>query len=157
MYSFEHEIRRRTTDRREVITRITRIFFCTRIALCILLNTNYADNTNIFIWHTDLTDLMDLCSRRGAHMGNTRFLNTDVTLYFFEHEIRRRTTDRREVITRITRILFAHGSHGSLFAAVRSQFFEHEFLGGTRNSLTLLFSFYLLQESFGDVAGGDGT
>ena len=62
------------------ITRITRIFFCTRIALCILLNTNYADNTNIFIWHTDLTDL---CSRRGAHMGNTRFLNTDVTLSFF--------------------------------------------------------------------------
>ena len=138
------------------ITRITRIFFCTRIALCILLNTNYADNTNIFIWHTDLTDL---CSRRGAHMGNTRFLNTDVTMNFFEHElrewheyfylahgshrshgslfaagrsqfleheIRRRTTDRREVITRITRILFAHGSHGSLFAAVRSQFFEHE-------------------------------
>ena len=23
-----------------------------------------------------------------AHMGNTRFLNTDVTLYFFEHELR---------------------------------------------------------------------
>ena len=93
-------------------------------------------------------------------MGNTRFLNTDVTLSFFEHEIRRRTTDRREVITRITRILFAHGSHrshGSLFAEGRSQFFEHEYFGGTRISLTLQLSFYLLQESLGDVAGGDGT
>ena len=27
-------------------------------------------------------DHTDLCSRRCAHMGNTRFLNTDVTLYF---------------------------------------------------------------------------
>ena len=124
---------------------------------------------------------------------NTRFLNTDVTMNFFEHElrewheyfylahgshrshgslfaagrsqfleheIRRRTTDRREVITRITRILFAHGyhrSHGSLFAEGRSQFFEHEYFGGTRISLTLQLSFYLLQESLGDVAGGDGT
>lgn len=33
-----------------------------------------------------------------AHMGNTRFLNTDVTLYFFWTRI-----------TRITRIFFEHG------------------------------------------------
>ena len=52
------------------ITRITRIFFCTRISLIsrILsswcLNTNLTNNTN-FVWHTDLiffkhTDLTDL-------------------------------------------------------------------------------------------------
>ena len=29
---FEHEIRRRPTDRREVIKRITRIIYCTRIS-----------------------------------------------------------------------------------------------------------------------------
>ena len=81
----EHEIRRRTTDRREVITRITRILFA------------HGSHGSLFA--------------AGAHMGNTRFLNTDVTLSFFEHEIRRRPTDRREVITQITRILFAHGSH----------------------------------------------
>ena len=49
--------------------------------------------------HTDLTDLT-LSLRRGAHGG---------TRDFFEHEIRRRPTDRREVITRMTRIFFAHG------------------------------------------------
>ena len=68
-----------------------------------ILNTNNPNNTNIF-WHTDLTD------------------HTDLTLEFFEHEIRRRPTDRREVIIRITRIIFvhadltlfnAHGSHRS--------------------------------------------
>ena len=65
--------------------------------------------------------------------GHTRCLNTDIV---FEHEIRRRPTDRREVITRMTRIFyFAHGSHGlhgscsrrgrSLGAWTRD-FFEHE-------------------------------
>ena len=53
---------------------------------------------------TDLTDLTDLYNE------------------IFEHEIRRRPTDRREVIIRITRIIFvhadltlfnAHGSHRS--------------------------------------------
>ena len=67
--------------------------FWTRMSPWIFLNTNYANDTNIF-WHTDLTDLTDLCSRRGAHMGNTRFLNTDVTLYFLNTN------------TRITRIFF---------------------------------------------------
>ena len=50
---FEHEIRRRPTDRREVIIRITRMFFCT-LEHEIFLNTNNSNNTNIF-WHTDLT------------------------------------------------------------------------------------------------------
>ena len=106
----------------------------------------YSDNTNIFLAH-------------GSHRSHGS-LFTAGRSQFLEHEIRRRTTDRREVITRITRILFAHGSHrshGSLFAAGRSQFFEHEYFGGTRISLTLQLSFYLLQESLGDVAGGDGT
>ena len=73
------------------------------------LNTNYANDTNIFLAHGSHGSLFAA--------GRSQFL---------EHEIRRRTTDRREVITRITQILFAHGSHGSLFAAGRSQFFEHE-------------------------------
>ena len=75
------------------------------MSLYIFLNTNNSNNTNVFL-HTWTRD-------------------------FFEHEIRRRPTDRREVITRITRIFFlhteliffahgSHGSHGSLFAAVRS-------------------------------------
>ena len=72
------------------------------------LNTNYANDTNIF-WHTDLTDLTDLCSRRGAHS----FLNTNNS--------------------NKTNIFIWH------------------------TDLTLLLSFYLLQESLGDVAGGDGT
>ena len=53
IFFFEHEIRRRPTDRREVITRITRMFFCT-LEHEIFLNTNNSNNTNIF-WHTDLT------------------------------------------------------------------------------------------------------
>ena len=85
----------------------------------IFLNTNNPNNTNIF-WHTDLTD------------------HTDLTLEFFEHEIRRRPTDRREVIIRITRIIFVHAdltlfnahgshrSHGFAYAShgSRMSFFE---------------------------------
>ena len=59
-------------------------------ALIALLNTNNSDNTNIF-------------------------LHTDRTLYSFEHEIRRRPTDRREVITRITRIFFCTRRRGAQF------------------------------------------
>ena len=56
------------------------------MSLYIFLNTNNSNNTNVFL-HTWTRD-------------------------FFEHEIRRRPTDRREVITRITRIFFfAHGTH----------------------------------------------
>ena len=55
-------------------------------------------------------------------------MHTDLTLTdllheIFEHEIRRRPTDRREVITRITRIFFAHGSHSfslRLIATIRA-------------------------------------
>ena len=50
LYFFEHEIRRRPTDRREVIIRITRMFFCT-LEHEIFLNTNNSNNTNIFL-HT---------------------------------------------------------------------------------------------------------
>ena len=53
-----------------------------------VLNTNNANDTNIFL-NTDLA----------------RILNTS----YFEHEIRRRPTDRREVIERTTRIFF--GTH----------------------------------------------
>ena len=53
-------------------------------------------------------------------------MHTDLTLTdllheIFEHEIRRRSTDRREVITRITRIFFAHGSFSlRLIATIRA-------------------------------------
>ena len=81
----------------------------TRISLY-FLNTNYADNTNIFIWHTDFTDLTNLCSRRGAHRGLEHYIFEHEFLewheYSFAHEIRRRPTDRREVIKRMTRIFF---------------------------------------------------
>ena len=68
---FEHEIRRRPTDRREVIKRIKRIFYCTRISRITrifyneILNTNSTNYTNI-IFHTDLTDL---CLRQFLIMG----------------------------------------------------------------------------------------
>ena len=88
------------------------------------------------------------CSRRGAHGF--------WTLEFSEHEIRRRPTDRREVIKRIARIVFARGSYsvfnthtdftlffictrisrisrifvrgGALTGGLNTRFFEHEFL-----------------------------
>ena len=57
--SSEHEIRRRPTDRREVIKRI---FYCTRIShgsfTRDFLNTNYTNHTNNLL-HTDLTDHTD--------------------------------------------------------------------------------------------------
>ena len=43
---FEHEIRRRPTDRREVIKRITRIFYCTRISRITRIFYNEILNTN---------------------------------------------------------------------------------------------------------------
>ena len=55
----------------------------------------YSDNTNIFLAH-------------GSHRSHGSLFAAGRS-QFLEHEIRRRTTDRREVITRITRILFAHG------------------------------------------------
>ena len=66
-------------------------------ALIAPLNTNNSDNTNIFLAH-------------GSHRSHGSLFAAGRS-QFLEHEIRRRTTDRREVITRITRILFAHGSH----------------------------------------------
>ena len=68
---FEHEIRRRPTDRREVIKRIKRIIYCTRISRITrifyneILNTNSTNYTNIIL-HTDLTDL---CLRQFLIMG----------------------------------------------------------------------------------------
>ena len=69
---------------------MTRIIFCTRILLCFL----YAHGSH---------GSHGSCSRRGAHGF--------WTLEFSEHEIRRRPTDRREVIKRIARIVFARGSY----------------------------------------------
>ena len=43
---FEHEIRRRPTDRREVIKRITRIIYCTRISRITRIFYNEILNTN---------------------------------------------------------------------------------------------------------------
>ena len=70
-WSFEHEIRRRPTDRREVISRITRIFFHadltlylirTRILLC-FFNAHGSHGSH------------GSCSRRGAYCyWNTRLL-----------------------------------------------------------------------------------
>ena len=58
----EHEIRRRPTDRREVIMRMTRILFARGFY-------------SVFYTHTDRTDIV----RGGALTGglNTRFLNTN--------------------------------------------------------------------------------
>ena len=83
--SSEHEIRRRPTDRREVIKRI---FYCTRISrITRIFYTRFFEHElnelNEYFLHTDLTD------------------HTDLLHGIFEHEIRRRPTDRREVITRI--------------------------------------------------------
>ena len=61
------------------------------MSLCIFLNTNNADNTNIIFAH-------------GSHSHGCLF--AAVRSQFFEHEIRRRHTDRMEVITRMTRIFF---------------------------------------------------
>ena len=69
-HHLEHEIRRRPTDRREVITRITRIFLSTRISQIFVRGgalTWGTNRTNIFISHTDLTDLTDLPMLRMAH------------------------------------------------------------------------------------------
>ena len=56
--------------------------------------------------------------------GCTRYWNTRChSIFFFEHEIRRRPTDRREVITRITRIFF--GTRISLTDSLLLMF-EHE-------------------------------
>ena len=52
---FEHEIRRRPTDRREVISRITRIIFHTELTLS-------------FLTHTDLTDLTDLLTENREYL-----------------------------------------------------------------------------------------
>ena len=57
----------------------------------------------IFFFGTRIS-LTDLCSRRGAHMGDTRFLNTDVTLYFLNTN----NSDN-------TNIFLAHGSHSIYF------------------------------------------
>ena len=45
---FEHEIRRRPTDRREVITRMTRII-CTRILLCLFIRTRISPITRMHV------------------------------------------------------------------------------------------------------------
>ena len=73
LYFFEHEIRRRPTDRREVIIRITRMFFCT-LEHEIFLNTNNSNNTNIFL-HTWTRIFF-----------GTRISLTDSLLLMFEHE-----------------------------------------------------------------------
>ena len=46
-----------------------------------------------------------------AHGSHTRILFAALRSLVFEHEIRRRPTDRREVIKRIARIVFARGSY----------------------------------------------
>ena len=61
------------------------------MSLCIFLNTNNADNTNIIFAH-------------GSHSHGCLF--AAVRSQFFEHEIRRRHTDRREVIKRMSRTFF---------------------------------------------------
>ena len=68
------------------------------MSLCIFLNTNNADNTNIIFAH-------------GSHSHGCLF--AAVRSQFFEHEIRRRHTDRMEVITRMTRIFFCTRRRGA--------------------------------------------
>ena len=178
-------------------------------ALIAPLNTNNSDNTNIFLAHGGAERNFDFWMLnvellRLAAMWNWPMMNFDALTrcfeheifehgchsVFFEHEIRRRPTDRREVITRMTRIFFgtrispisrifvrggrSHGEHEIFEHGCHSVFFwtrdspkAHWPQGGnnadntniicTRISLTLQLSFYLLQESLGDVAGGDGT
>ena len=52
---------------------------------------------SIFYTHTDRTDRTDLVRGEGAHGF--------WTLEFSEHEIRRRPTDRREVITEFNELM----------------------------------------------------
>ena len=92
--SSEHEIRRRPTDRREVIKRI---FYCTRISRI----------TRIFytgFFEHELHESHEYFCTRISRI--TRILVRSVALAVFEHEIRRRPTDRREVIARIKRIIY---------------------------------------------------
>ena len=83
-----HEIRRRATDRREVIIRITRMFFCT-LEHEIFLNTNNSNNTNIFLhtWTriffcTRISRIslfaLDVCTRI-LRITRIFFLHTDLT------------------------------------------------------------------------------
>ena len=81
---FEHEIFEHGCHHEFFWTRITRM-------------------TRIFLFGTRIS-LTDLCSRRGAHMGGTRFLNTDVTLFFLNTN----NSDN-------TNIFLAHGSHSIFF------------------------------------------
>ena len=89
---FEHEIRRRPTDRREVIIRITRMFFCT-LEHEIFLNTNNANDTNNYL-HADLalylkrTPIARMHVRVGTltwgllNENDTNEINTDSTRSF---------------------------------------------------------------------------
>lgn len=47
--------------------------------------------------------------------------------------------------------------HSPLYILLNTNNADNTNIICTRISLTLLLSFYLLQESLGDVAGGDGT
>ena len=101
----------------------------------------YSDNTNIFLAH-------------GSHRSHGSLFAAGRS-QFLEHEIRRRPTDRREVITRMTRIFF-HADLSLylihtrillcffirtriarisriLFAAGRSLLLEHEIIMNTNN------------------------
>ena len=91
---FEHEIRRRPTDRREVIIRITRMFFCT-LEHEIFLNTNNSNNTNIFL-HT--WTRIFFCTRISqiSRILSSWCLNTN--------------------LTNNTNIFFAHGSHSRILS-----------------------------------------
>ena len=102
-----------------------------------------------YLWHLDG---LSMALGIGELDGCTRSWNTKChsiffwTRDFFEHEIRRRPTDRREVITRITRIFFlhteliffAHGSHSRIFVRGGALTLEHEIFLNT-NFTRILF------------------
>ena len=88
------------------------------MSLCIFLNTNNADNTNIIFAHGGAERnvefwMLNVELLRLAAMWNWPMMNFNALTRCFEHEIHRRPTDRREVIKRMSRIFFCTRRRGA--------------------------------------------
>ena len=78
---FEHEIRRRPTDRREVIKRIKRIIYCTRISR---ITRILVRSVALTVFEHASHELNEKFIAHGSHSHGfftTRFLNTNRTNY----------------------------------------------------------------------------
>ena len=89
--------------------------FWTQMSPWFFLNTNNADNTNIICTRRRGAQfwLLNVELLRLAAMWNWPMMNFEALTRCFEHEIRRRPTDRREVIKRMTRIFFCTRRRGA--------------------------------------------